>query len=169
MQIPFEMRVHTKCSGLKTLEKLSKQQLGSRKKSENHRGHCGQRDLIYSFIYLYSLMYWNICQWYLNCWNNTVVGSEFQCPRTSLVIPANHNSGTLAPWCPILLTMDWMLSCAARMYDPMEPVQSSGIQSPSLHPMSEINIKLGSLTSTTSFKSFHVPKLAIPTNAKSHK
>ena len=64
MQIPFEMRVYTKCSGHKTLEGLSKQQLGSRKTSENHRGHCGRRDLIFGLIsHIGSYQYDNDVVW----------------------------------------------------------------------------------------------------------
>ena len=43
----MQFRIYTKCSGHKTLEGLSKQQLGSSKRSENHRGHCGRRDLVF--------------------------------------------------------------------------------------------------------------------------
>ena len=37
----------------------------------------------------------------------------------------NLSQGTLAPWLPILPTIDWMLSWAALIYCPIEPVQSS--------------------------------------------
>ena len=43
----MQFRIYTKCSRHKTLEGLSKQQLGSSKRSENHRGHCGRRDLVF--------------------------------------------------------------------------------------------------------------------------
>ena len=46
MQIPSEMRVYTKYSGHKTLERLSKQQLARRKSSEHHAGHFGRRDCV---------------------------------------------------------------------------------------------------------------------------
>ena len=47
MQIPIDLQIYTNCSG-----HLSKQRLGSRKKSENQRGPCGRRGLVLSPVSL---------------------------------------------------------------------------------------------------------------------
>ena len=63
-------KYHSKCESTqnaldtKPWKGLSKQQLGSRKKSENHRGHCGRRDLIFGLIsHIGSYQYDNDVVW----------------------------------------------------------------------------------------------------------
>ena len=53
MQIPMEMQVMSKCECHKTLEGLQNCKLRCWKKGQIARGHCGRRDLVYTWCLIH--------------------------------------------------------------------------------------------------------------------